>query len=123
MTVHSSPLVATRAKSKEPLHYLQPVREWTRKLPSSHLSKADWDAIAGLLDLSDRQLQIVRFLIDGYDEHAIGTQLGISSHTVHAHMNRLYKKTKVRSRGDLVVRVMVAYIARSATKKRAKARA
>lgn len=123
MTVPSSSQVPTRSKPKKPLRYLRPVPEWTRKPPSAHLSKADWDAISDLLDLSNRQLEIVRFLIDGYDEHAIGTQLGISSHTVHAHMNRLYKKTKVRSRGDLVVRVMIAYIARSATKKRAKARA
>ena len=123
MTMRSSSQASARAKRKKTLCSIQPVRPRTRKPPSFHLTKADWDAIARLLDLSDRQLEIVRHLIDGHNENAIGKRLGISSHTVHAHMNRLYKKIKVRSRGDLVVRVMVAYIARSASKKRAKARA
>lgn len=93
--------------------FLQPeVNVWPGELPSSHLSHDEWQSIAGLLELSDRQTQVVRCIFDGFDEPTIAKVLGISRHTVHAHVNRLYKKIHVKSRGELIVRLFLAYLFR-----------
>lgn len=75
-------------------------------IPSSRLLKADWLLIAQELGLSPRQLEIVRCLVDGLDEATAADRLGISPHTVHAHMNRLFLKLRVNSRCELVVKAL-----------------
>ena len=93
--------------------FLQPeVNVWPGELPSSHLSNDEWQSIADLLGLSDRQQQVVRCIFDGFDEPMIAKVLGISCHTVHAHLNRLYKKIHVKSRCELIVRLFLAYLFR-----------
>lgn len=88
--------------------------------PSYRLNDTEWRSIADSLHLSARQLQIVRCLFDGLNEPTIGHALGVSSHTVHAHLNRLYKKIGVKSRCQLIVHVFVAYLDRtSASSERA----
>lgn len=85
---------------------------WPGELPSSHLSNDEWQSIAELLGLSDRQQEVVRCIFDGFDEPTIAKVLGISCHTVHAHLNRLYKKIHVKSRCELIVRLFLAYLFR-----------
>ncbi len=93
--------------------FLQPeVNVWPGELPSSHLSNDEWRSIAELLDLSGRQQQVVRCIFDGFDEPSTAKVLGISCHTVHAHLNRLYKKIHVKSRCELIVRIFLAYLFR-----------
>lgn len=82
-------------------------------LPSAHLSDDAWCSIGDSMGMSFRQLQVVRGIFDGSDEPSIGRELGVSAHTVHAHINRLYKKVCVKSRSELVVRVFMAYLARA----------
>lgn len=95
------------------LPFLQPeVNVWPGELPSSHLSQDEWRSIMDLLGLSERQHQVVRCIFDGFDEQTIGKVLGISSHTVHAHLNRLYKKIHVNSRCEMMVRLFLAYLFR-----------
>ena len=69
-------------------------------------SEPMWKQIAGRLGLSERQLQIVRGVFDDLTEYAIALELSISPHTVHAHFNRLYQKLAVRTRVELVLRIM-----------------
>jgi DNA-binding CsgD family transcriptional regulator len=78
----------------------------------SILTEPDWTAIGKSLQLSGRELQIVTSLIEHRidTEDAIGQALGISSHTVHTHLERLYKKTGVASRSHLIVRVFAEYV-------------
>lgn len=95
------------------LPFLRPeVSVWPGGLPSSHLSHDEWRSITELLGLTDRQQQIVRCVFDGFDEPSIAKVLGISCHTVHAHLNRLYKKIHVKSRCELIVRMFLAYLFR-----------
>jgi DNA-binding NarL/FixJ family response regulator len=68
--------------------------------------------IADSLDLSDRQLEIVRCVFDGLDETSISRELDISHHTVHTYLDRLYRKVGVKSRCELVVQVFLAYLSR-----------
>jgi DNA-binding NarL/FixJ family response regulator len=80
--------------------------------PSTRLRKAQWRVIADSLDLSDRQLEIVRCVFDGLDETSISRELDISHHTVHTYLDRLYRKVGVKSRCELIVRVFLAYLSR-----------
>jgi DNA-binding NarL/FixJ family response regulator len=50
------------------------------------------------LDLSDREIQILKLLIDGYEYKEIGTALKISPHTVRNHITKIYRKLHVTSR-------------------------
>ena len=71
-----------------------------------------WTAIRKALRLSVRELQIVTSLIEDRieTEEGIGRALGISPHTVHTHLERLYKKIGVASRAHLIVRVFAEYV-------------
>ena len=58
-------------------------------------SEEQWQAIALSLGLSAREF---------------ACRLGISSHTVHTHLGRLYRKLGVRNRCQLLVRVFEEYV-------------
>ncbi len=69
-----------------------------------------WRLLARSLALSRRECQIVQALFDDQKESAIASDLGISQHTVHTHIERLYRKLEVNSRATLVGRVFVEYL-------------
>lgn len=77
---------------------------------SRMLSPEAWFEIGRSLGLSRRQLQIVHFVFDDLTEHAIAADLGISAHTVHTHLERLYHKLGVRDRPQLVLRILDEFI-------------
>jgi len=81
------------------------------RVARSLLSEDQWRSIAGSLHLSGRELQITQFVFDDKKEGAIARELGISSHTVHTHLERLYKKLAIASRCELIVRVFAEYLA------------
>lgn len=64
-----------------------------------------------MLQLSDRELQIIQCVFDGMKELAVAQTLGISAHTVHAHVKRLYRKLGVGNHCELLTRVFAAYVA------------
>jgi DNA-binding CsgD family transcriptional regulator len=69
-----------------------------------------WVALVRHLALSRREAEIVeRILRLDDDELAIAEHLNISSHTVHTHLERLYRKLDVSSRSQLVTRIFVTY--------------
>jgi DNA-binding CsgD family transcriptional regulator len=69
-------------------------------------SDGQWRAVADRLNLSDRELEIVRGVLDDRKQSSIAAQLGISSHTVHTYLVRLYLKLRVSSRMELAMRVI-----------------
>lgn len=72
----------------------------------------DWRWLADILGLSKRQLQIVQCIFDDEVEAGISRRLGISEHTVHTYVDRLYRKLAVSSRCELLVRVFEEYLRR-----------
>jgi DNA-binding CsgD family transcriptional regulator len=72
---------------------------------SAIFSERAWLAISRTLNLSGRELQILRGTFDGRTEFAIAADLGISAHTVHTHIGRLHRKLRVLDRVELVLRV------------------
>ena len=49
------------------------------------LSNDDWQAIGSELELTGRELDVLRRMAKDEKESAIACRLGISSHTVHTH--------------------------------------
>jgi DNA-binding CsgD family transcriptional regulator len=69
--------------------------------------------VADSLSLSDRELEIVRGIFHDRKEKCIASRLGISPHTVHTYIARLYLKLGVRSRSQLIMRVTAEHIGHS----------
>jgi DNA-binding NarL/FixJ family response regulator len=76
----------------------------------SILSSNAWRRIAKSLRISDRELQIIQEVFDDQKEFAIADDLTISVHTVHTHLERLYRKLGVSSRVTLVLYILSEYL-------------
>lgn len=70
-----------------------------------------WDRIGWLLGISPRELEVIRHVFDDQTERQIAIELGISHHTVHTHLERLYEKLNVTSRVGLLLRVFETFLA------------
>jgi len=76
----------------------------------SILSHDAWKTIAKSLHISDRELEIIQGIFDDRKEFAIADELKISMHTVHTHLERLYRKLGVSSRIALVLCILSEYL-------------
>ena len=74
-------------------------------------SNSVWAAIATSLHFTLRELQIMRAVFDDRTEYAIATELGISVHTIHTHLERLRHKLEVVDRAGLILRVIQEFLA------------
>ena len=70
----------------------------------------EWIAIKGAFKLSRREFEVLQSVFDDLAQRQIALRLGISTHTVHTHIERLYKKLGVSSRGELLVRVFAHHL-------------
>jgi DNA-binding CsgD family transcriptional regulator len=77
---------------------------------ASMFSEKAWKAIGQSLELSSREMEIVRGVFEDRTEFAIASELNISRHTVHTHVERLHHKLHVANRVQLVVRVMTEFL-------------
>ena len=75
------------------------------------LSDEEWQYIGCQLKLSGRELDILRYLIKDEKELTIAHLIGISFHTVHTHLHRLYEKLGVNSRVEVIVLIFREYLA------------
>jgi DNA-binding CsgD family transcriptional regulator len=73
---------------------------------ASLLTELTWLEIARTLGLTKRELQIVQGVFDNLPKAGIAKRLKISGHTVHTHLNRLFKKLTVTTRTELVLRIV-----------------
>lgn len=76
----------------------------------SLVSARQWESISLALGLSSREFDVVRCVFDGRNELSIAHQLDISAHTVHTHLDRLYRKLGVTTRSELILRIFAAYV-------------
>ena len=77
---------------------------------SAIFSEEAWWQLGKSLRLSGRELQSVRGIFDDRKESAIASELGISAHTVHTHMERLRRKLGVVDRVELVLRIVNEFL-------------
>lgn len=69
----------------------------------------EWRSLATCLGLSPRECGIVRAVFDGDSEKRTAERLGLSPHTVHTYLWRIYRKLQVQSREGLLVRVFAEF--------------
>lgn len=67
--------------------------------------------MAQSLDLSPREVEVVKGVIGDLSETSIASELQISQHTVHTYVERVYRKLNVNSRVALVVRIFSEHLA------------
>jgi DNA-binding CsgD family transcriptional regulator len=65
-----------------------------------------WRRIGSAFALSPRELEIVRRIFDDQKERAMAKALGISPHTVHTYLARVYEKLQVTSRVQVIVQIV-----------------
>ena len=61
---------------------------------------------AGLARLTERELDVVRLVIDGRSNDEIGARLGIGPKTVESHLRRLFERFDLASRTELATRAL-----------------
>lgn len=74
------------------------------------LYEREWNLITDDLELSPREAEVVKLLFAQHTERRIARELGISRHTVHSHLRRIYRKLDVRSRTALLLEVFSALL-------------
>ena len=79
-------------------------------------STRQWLALSRSLQLSGRELEIVQCIFDDHTGAAMARKLSISVHTIHTHLERLYRKLGVQTRTAAVVRVFAEHLNQSLTK-------
>lgn len=70
----------------------------------------EWRALVDRLGLSPREAEITQRVFDGLGEAAIARDLGLAPSTVHTYLRRLYRKLDVKSRGELLTLVFLAFL-------------
>ncbi len=55
-------------------------------------------------------MEVVKAVFDNKKETAIGDDLGISQHTVHTHLDRVYEKLGVGNRQELVQSIIGEFL-------------
>lgn len=56
--------------------------------------------------LSPRMRDTLQLLLGGDSEKEVATKLGLSQHTVHIHVKKLYKRLDVSSRAELMAKCL-----------------
>ncbi|MFN8356922.1 MAG: response regulator transcription factor [Spirosomataceae bacterium] len=59
-----------------------------------------------IAELSERELDVLRLLIEGHQYKTIADKLFVSVHTVRFHLHNIYEKMHVRSRMEAVAKAM-----------------
>ncbi|MDW7754526.1 MAG: response regulator transcription factor [Brevefilum sp.] len=56
--------------------------------------------------LTDREMEVLRLVAQGFTNKAVGVQLGISARTVQGHLAHIFSKLQVSSRTEAVMRAV-----------------
>jgi DNA-binding NarL/FixJ family response regulator len=63
-------------------------------------------AAASRVRLSQRELDVVRLVVDGRSNDEIAARLGIGAKTVESHLRRLFERLDIASRTELATRAL-----------------
>ncbi len=70
---------------------------------AGHLLRGGWQLDAPASQLTRRELEVLRLIVDGYHNKQIATALGISEKTVKTHCSRLFQRIGVSDRTQAAV--------------------
>ena len=69
------------------------------------INREKWNYVQECYGFTERQMQILKLLLDGLDSNGIARQLKISYNTVKAHFGHIYKRTGVQNKAELIVQL------------------
>ena len=69
------------------------------------ISKAKWNHVQECYGFTERQMQILKLLLDGLDSDRIAQQLKIRYNTVKAHFGHMYKRAGVQNKAELIMQL------------------
>jgi len=80
--------------------------------PDAHaiITAGQWSRIATALSLSRREVEVVQHIFAGEVESHIAFKLGISIHTVHTYVKRIYAKLGVSDHRELIIRIVAEHL-------------
>lgn len=55
-----------------------------------------------LVRLSDKEKEVLKYLVDGLSYKMIADRMNLSFHTIHTHMRNIYEKLHVNSKGEAI---------------------
>ena len=79
--------------------YISPEASWT---VVREIQRKPGDALEGIL--SRREKEVVNYLKNGLSYKEIAAEMFISVHAVNQHLKKIYKKLKVKSKGELLAK-------------------
>jgi DNA-binding NarL/FixJ family response regulator len=65
-------------------------------------ARSHGNSASGESELSDRELEVLNLLVNGYDYKVIAEKLFLSSHTVRKHIANIYTKLQVTSKAQAI---------------------
>jgi DNA-binding NarL/FixJ family response regulator len=90
--------VPQQAPQRQPAHGAIP--------PQDHLAAPGAGLPAGMRNLSDREIEVLRLVADGRSNKAIGETMGLSALTVKSHLARIARKLGTGDRAGMVAVAM-----------------
>ena len=118
MPARDNSLYSCRALRRRPWIKEKDLPQSTAELNQNHqiaparfvlFSNEEWDSISTSLKLCPRELQVLQGIFADQTELQIASHLGISHHTVHSYLIRIYRKLEVNSRCELLLEVFAEY--------------
>jgi DNA-binding NarL/FixJ family response regulator len=62
--------------------------------------------MAEFIQLSEREKEILKLLVDGLSYKMIADKVALSFHTIHSHIRNIYEKLHVNSKGEAVAKAL-----------------
>lgn len=85
-------------------NYLRKIQDLKPKELNNDDLKINEELIAFIVgDLSEREKEVVFFILEGLTNHEIGNKLFIEEKTVKFHLTSIFKKKNVKNRSELIV--------------------
>lgn len=72
------------------------------------LASETWDQVADSLSLSPQQKRIVELILRGMQDKQIALEMKLSVPTVRTYLGRIFARTGVRDRVELLLRIFAA---------------
>jgi DNA-binding NarL/FixJ family response regulator len=61
---------------------------------------------AEYIQLSEKEKEVLKYLVEGLSYKMIGDRLNVSFHTIHTHIKNIYEKLHVNSKGEAVAKAI-----------------
>ena len=69
------------------------------------ISREKWNHVQKSYGFTERQMQILKLLLDGMDSDRIAQHLKIRYNTVKAHFGHMYKRAGVQNKAELIMQL------------------